>query len=125
MQHLAQPVHHHHDGIVTLTVREASNEIHSDDFPDVLGNLSRHKLSNWFGREDLGPGAPVTAFDVKGYVSGHARPPVVPRDQFYCLSSSWMTCCLAIMMKLHNPPSKLHVSRNIDLSSKENKTLFF
>ena len=117
MEKFAESVHSDHDGIVALRLRQTSDQIHSDDLPDVLGYLGGNQFSSRSGRKGLGPVAPVTAFDILGYVSGDPWPPVVPRYQLQGFPSAWMTCHLCIMMGLDNLPSEILVLGHIDFAS--------
>ena len=45
MDHLAKPINNNHDGIVSSTFWQSSDEINGNDLPDVTRNLSGHQLS--------------------------------------------------------------------------------
>src|SRR5215471_18251913 len=98
MNHLAESVYYNHDGIISTIVWKSSDKVHSDDFPDIFGNLSRHQLSNWLFREGLCSVTSITTFNIGCNVFCHPRPPIVSRDQFQSLPFSWVTNCLTIMM---------------------------
>ena len=95
---LAKPVHYYADGIVTIRLRQFSNEVDGDGVPWMrwrsigMKGSSRHLSSGFY------PLTLVASCHITVDVIGDLGPEVVPSDEFTGALLSWMSYCWCIVV---------------------------
>jgi hypothetical protein len=65
----------------------------------------------------FGPIARIASLHVKTYESRHVGPPVVAREEFEGLPTTWMSSDSRIVMLRYDPAPEILIARHVDLTS--------
>ena len=110
-------IHHYHDGIVPIGLREVNDKVNTYCVPPPIGDWSGIKMTHWWLAQYFGPKTEIAGRGVPANVPRHLWPPVIPTHQFQCLPPSGVTSQLTVMVKGYNLPTKIRSRRDIDLTA--------
>ena len=99
---------------MSVHIWEFSNEVHTEDTPAALRDGEQVEFFGGTLSLNLGPEAEVTCPSVLTDVAGYLWPPVVLGYQFRCLSVTWVSHNLFVMMLQSNVMTKLQIVQDID-----------
>ena len=102
MNLLGEAVHHHADGIVSLRLRQLSNQIDADDLPGLRGDVVGVERIVRALPDGFDPLALSTPLDVLPDVPVDPWPPVIASDQLMGLVPSRVSCHGGVMVELND-----------------------
>ena len=124
MSAFGKSVIYNEDGVVSTAQRKLGDEVGSNAFPWGGRNRNGDEFSFWFFREGFGSSTEVASFDIVSDESSHVGPPVIAGNQLVSFPAARVSSDRGVMMELKDFPSEVFVVRDVDLSSKEDESLF-
>ena len=125
MSPLAHRVHHIHDGIMSMCLRELSDEVHTYNIPAIVWYGKGMELSGWTTTLNLCPETKVACPCVLTNIPRHLWPLVVLGNEFQSLPASRMPRNLGVMVLQCDAMAELWIIGHIDAVSETEQSITF